>query len=127
MAKRPRINDSNDPLNKSDLVLTGLEQVSQSTSQQSNKSTTKPNPNSSSQNNDNLTSIESNKSNSQVANKLSLRKSTFQISEPVLERLEKVHLGLQLQFGKANAPYKEVIVEEALVINPSQTIHYNKF
>lgn len=44
-----------------------------------------------------------------------LRKSTFQISETVLLRLDQVHLTLQLELGKAIAPYKEVIVEEALV------------
>lgn len=44
-----------------------------------------------------------------------LRKSTFQISEAVLNQLDQLHLTLQLELGKANAPYKEVIVEEALV------------
>ena len=44
-----------------------------------------------------------------------LRKSTFQISETVLLQLDQVHLTLQLELGKAIAPYKEVIVEEALV------------
>lgn len=44
-----------------------------------------------------------------------LRKSTFQISEAVLHQLDQLHLTLQLELGKANAPYKEVIVEEALV------------
>jgi hypothetical protein len=38
-----------------------------------------------------------------------------QISEEVLHQLDKLHLTLQLELGKANAPYKEVIVEEALV------------
>nr|AZL96602.1 hypothetical protein [Anabaena sp. CCAP 1446/1C] len=47
--------------------------------------------------------------------KLKLRKSTFQISETVLNQLDQVHLTLQLELGKAIAPYKEVIVEEALV------------
>ena len=44
-----------------------------------------------------------------------LRKSTFQISETVLLQLDQVHLKMQLEWGKASAPYKEVIVEEALV------------
>jgi hypothetical protein len=47
--------------------------------------------------------------------KLKLRKSTFQISEAVLHQLDQLHLTLQLEMGKAHAPYKEVIVEEALV------------
>ena len=46
--------------------------------------------------------------------KIKLRKSTFQINEEVLNELDKLHLTLQLEMGKGNAPYKEVIVEEAL-------------
>ena len=42
------------------------------------------------------------------------RKSTFQINEEVLHLLDKLHLTLQLELGKTVAPYKEVIVEEAL-------------
>ena len=44
-----------------------------------------------------------------------LRKSTFQINSEVLSQLDRLHLTLQLEMGKSNAPYKEVIVEEALV------------
>ena len=44
-----------------------------------------------------------------------LRKSTFQISETVLLQLDQVHLKMQLEWGKASAPYREVIVEGALV------------
>jgi hypothetical protein len=63
------------------------------------------------------TNQQSDKSTSQQVNieKVSLRKSTFQISEDVLHQLDKLHLTLQLELGKAHAPYKEVIVEEALV------------
>jgi hypothetical protein len=32
-----------------------------------------------------------------------------------LQQLDKFHLQLQLELGKGSAPYKEVIVEEALV------------
>jgi hypothetical protein len=46
---------------------------------------------------------------------LNLRKSTFQISEAVLTKLDQLHLQLQLELGKANAPYKEAIVEFAIV------------
>jgi len=49
------------------------------------------------------------------AEAIKLRKSTFQISETVLHKLDQLHLTLQLELGKAKAPYKEVIVEEALV------------
>ncbi|MBW4558788.1 MAG: hypothetical protein KME59_23290 [Trichormus sp. ATA11-4-KO1] len=47
--------------------------------------------------------------------KATCRKSTFQIDSEVLHLLDKLHLTLQLELGKTNAPYKEVIVEEALV------------
>ena len=155
--KRARLNDSNDPLNLTDKVLAGFEEVSQSTSQQSKKLTT-PEPNNlttqkpsnltiqepnnlTTQEPNKLTSSESgspvsstheqivqpntstrksntqeaSKSNSQLVSKSSLRKSTFQISVEVLNQLEQLHLQLQLELGKANAPYKEVIVEEAIV------------
>ncbi|WP_197090207.1 hypothetical protein [Crocosphaera watsonii] len=39
---------------------------------------------------------------------------TFKIQESVVNRLDRLHLQLQLDLGKANAPYKEVIVEEAI-------------
>ncbi|MCU0533563.1 MAG: hypothetical protein MUD14_06675 [Hydrococcus sp. Prado102] len=156
MAKRrARLTDSNDPLNLTDKVLAGFEQVSQSTSQQANKlniqeddlsasqqtdkltsqsssATVKrsheadrpaqsPSPNPpladkpESQESIKLTSQEADNSTSQLVNKLNLRKSTFQISEAVLEKLDQLHLQLQLELGKANAPYKEAIVEFAIV------------
>lgn len=76
-----------------------------------------------------LTSPQDSKTKSRVANQIAsqlsskstsqqvskLRKSTFQISEYVLNRLEQLHLKLQLEMGKKDAPYKEVIVEEAIV------------
>jgi hypothetical protein len=156
MAKRrARLTDSNDPLNLTDKVLAGFEQVSQSTSQQANKlasqeddlsvsqqtnklasqpssATVKrspladlrsqsPSPNPpladkpESQESIKSTSQEADNSTSQLANKLNLRKSTFQISEAVLDSLDQLHLQLQLELGKANAPYKEEIVEFAIV------------
>lgn len=33
----------------------------------------------------------------------------------MLQQLDKFHLQLQLELGKGSAPYKEVIVKEALV------------
>nr|WP_322715956.1 hypothetical protein [Nostoc sp. ChiQUE02]MDZ8228811.1 hypothetical protein [Nostoc sp. ChiQUE02] len=80
-----------------------------STSQQNNTPIIQLNSNSTSQKANLLTSQQVN------LEKVSLRKSTFQISEEVLHQLDKLHLTLQLELGKANAPYKEVIVEEALV------------
>ncbi|MCC5661157.1 hypothetical protein LC608_30185 [Nostoc sp. XA010] len=185
--RRARLNDDNDPLSSTDKVLAGFEQISKSTSQQDEVSTSQeadnltnqPDEVSTSQEADKLTSqpdklLTSRKSDkstshqyevstsqeadkstrqqskseytfdastsqpdstpiiqpnsnstSEKANfltsqqvnveKVSLRKSTFQISEEVLHQLDKLHLTLQLELGKANAPYKEVIVEEALV------------
>jgi len=52
------------------------------------------------------------KQTSQQADKL--RKATFKLSQSILEQLDTFHLQLQLELGKANAPYKEVIVEEAI-------------
>jgi len=74
--------------------------ASKSTSQQVNQSINK------------LGSQDADKSTSQQADKL--QKATFKLSRSVLERLDTLHLQLQLQLGKANAPYKEVIVEEAI-------------
>lgn len=126
MVKRRARLEDNDPLSSTDRVLAGFEQMSKSASQQSNQSTSQeadvlagqPNtpdlassePETASQQSDKLTI-------QQVDNieKPKLRKSTFQISETVLLQLDQVHLTLQLELGKAIAPYKEVIVEEALV------------
>ena len=54
------------------------------------------------------------KTESQEVKKSAIRKSTFQLSEEVLKQLDRYHLQLQLELGKADAPYKEVIVEEAI-------------
>jgi hypothetical protein len=88
-----------------------------STSKEANKSTSQQSDKSASLQDELSTSKEANKSTSQQVNieKVSLRKSTFQISEDVLHQLDKLHLTLQLELGKAHAPYKEVIVEEAIV------------
>jgi hypothetical protein len=55
-----------------------------------------------------------NLSGSQEVDKPVIKKATFQLSEAVLQQLDTFHLQLQLELGKANAPYKEVIVEEAI-------------
>jgi hypothetical protein len=57
-------------------------------------------------------SQDASKSTSQQADKL--RKATFKLSQSILEQLDTFHLQLQIELGKANAPYKEVIVEEAI-------------
>lgn len=88
--KRARLTDDNDPLSQTDQVLAGFEQASQPETQKAKKST------------------------SQKVDKPIIRKATFQLNEALLERLDTYHLQLQLELGKANAPYKEVIVEEAI-------------
>ena len=91
------------------------QQDNKPTSQQDNKSSKRQVSFPTSHQNNKLASQLPNKSTSQTVNKPKLRKSTFQISEEVLNQLEQLHLGLQLELGKKDAPYKEVIVEEAIV------------
>ena len=61
-----------------------------------------------------ITTEKVNNLTSQEVRKSTIRKSTFQLSEEVLKQLDRYHLQLQLELGKADAPYKEVIVEEAI-------------
>ncbi len=125
MAKRrARLNDENDPLSSTDKVLAGFEQLSQSTTQQASKTTSQqvsqsnPQPDvklvSQPNDNDKLTSQPPSKPTTQPADKSAIRKATFQLNEVVLQQLDKFHLQLQLELGKGSAPYKEVIVEEAI-------------
>ena len=125
MAKRRvRLNDENDPLSSTDKVLAGFEQLSHSTSQQASKTTSQPVSQSTTQpdvklvnqpkDNDKLTSQPASKPTTQPADKSAIRKATFQLNEAVLQHLDKFHLQLQLELGKGSAPYKEVIVEEAI-------------
>ncbi|MBE9015138.1 hypothetical protein IQ272_03020 [Chroococcidiopsidales cyanobacterium LEGE 13417] len=90
------------PKTKADEYFDSVEvkSVDQSTSQEVNQQFNK----SGSQDADNPTSQQANK----------LRKATFKLSQSVLEQLDTFHLQLQLELGKANAPYKEAIVEEAI-------------
>ncbi len=107
MAKRrARLNEENDPLSTTDRVLAGFEQLSHSASQPDDKLTSQQVNKTTSQPDDKLTSQQDNKS--------VIRKATFQLSEAVLQQLDKFHLQLQLELGKGSAPYKEVIVEEAI-------------
>jgi hypothetical protein len=99
MAKRrARLTDENDPLSSTDEVLRGYEQASTSGGQEDNQPGTK----------------EVSKKTTQQADKFELRKSTFQLNKVLSEQLDTFHLELQLELGKAAAPYKEVIVEEAI-------------
>jgi hypothetical protein len=99
MAKRRvRLNDDNDPLSLTDQVLRGYEKASTGGNEEDNKSK----------------SQEVNTPTTQQVDKSELRKSTFQLNKAVSERLDTFHLELQLKLGKAAAPYKEVIVEEAI-------------
>jgi hypothetical protein len=109
-------------LSSTDKVLAGFEQLSHSTSQQVSKttrqqvsqSTTQPDVRSVSQPDDKSTSQQVSKPTTQQAEKSAIRKATFQLNEAVLQQLDKFHLQLQLELGKGSAPYKEVIVEEAI-------------
>ena len=113
--QRARLTDDNDPLNSTESVFASLEQASKSESQQvdntaiqqAEKSKSKQQPVKSTQQLDNLPT-------SQQVDKSTIRKSTFQLSEAVLTQLDRYHLQLQLDLGKADAPYKEIIVEEAI-------------
>ena len=66
------------------------------------------------------TAQQPNKSTSQPAKKLSgqklvkLKKATYQLDEVVLERLDRAYLQMNLDRGKQNTPYKEVLVETAI-------------
>lgn len=53
-----------------------------------------------------------NNSGSQQPKKL--KKATFQLNETLLKELDTFHLKLQLELGKENTPYKEVLVEAAI-------------
>lgn len=81
-----------------------VQPVDQSTSQQVKQPTSQLVSKSESQDAGNSTSQQVDK----------LKKATFKLSQSVLEQLDTFHLQLQLELGKANAPYKEVIVEEAI-------------
>jgi hypothetical protein len=124
MAKpRARLTDENDPLSSTDSVFASLEKASKSASQQVDNTIIEKATSPAIKQNaiaiateqgNNLTSQQSGKSGSQIDKKSTIRKSTFQLSEEVLKQLDRYHLQLQLELGKADAPYKEVIVEEAI-------------
>lgn len=63
---------------------------------------------------DKLTSQQSDKLTSQQASKPTIRKATFQVDAAILEALDRYHLQLQVEMGRRNAPYKEILVEEAI-------------
>jgi len=98
------------PKTKADDYFDAIEvkSVDKSTSQPVNQLASQPVKSS----NNKLGSQDAGKSTSQQADKL--QKATFKLSRSVLEQLDTLHLQLQLELGKANAPYKEVIVEEAI-------------
>ena len=124
MAKpRARLTDDNDPLSSTESVFASLEQVSKSASQQVDNTTIREVASPvleqetikiTAERVNKSTSQQSTKPESQEVKKSTIRKSTFQLSEEVLKQLDRFHLQLQLELGKADAPYKEVIVEEAI-------------
>jgi hypothetical protein len=58
--------------------------------------------------------VETDKLASQQVSKPTIRKATFQIDAAILEALDRYHLQLQIEMGRRNAPYKEILVEEAI-------------
>jgi len=136
--KRPRISD-NDPLNRTERVLQNfasterpIERIEsltlEVTCQQVDKLKEPSTPDDvdtlTSQRVDNLAGQQDDQTIERSEDKqtdevgppqrVELKKATFQIDKAVLDRLEKFVLTLQLELGKENAPYKEVIVEEAI-------------
>jgi hypothetical protein len=63
---------------------------------------------------DNSTSQQSDKLATQQVSKPIIRKATFQVDAAILEALDRYHLQLQIEMGRRNAPYKEILVEEAI-------------
>ena len=61
-----------------------------------------------------LTIPEPIKSASQQVSKPIIRKATFQVDAAILADLDRYHLQLQIEMGRRNAPYKEILVEEAI-------------
>jgi hypothetical protein len=51
---------------------------------------------------------------SQQVSKPIIRKATFQVDAAILADLDRYHLQLQIEMGRRNAPYKEILVEEAI-------------
>ena len=142
MSKRARILNNN-PLSQTDSVLDSFDQHTKSESQEVDSSTRAQPPLTDLSNTVKADSVEAalpakpshRKANkptsqpvnkpasqqahnleSQQADKPTLKKATFQLSESVLQQLDIFHLQLQLELGKANTPYKEVMVEEAILM-----------
>jgi hypothetical protein len=97
--QRARITDR-DPLTPTDGVLSGYEQASQLTSQQSK--------------NTEIQLADKSSPTSQQVEKSTTRKATYQIDDSILDALDRYHLQLQIDMGKRKAPYKEIVVEEAI-------------
>jgi hypothetical protein len=51
---------------------------------------------------------------SQQVSKPIIRKATFQVDAAILADLDRYHLQLQIEMGRRNAPFKEILVEEAI-------------
>lgn len=88
----------------------GSQQVDKLESQEVEKSTRQP----ANKPKEKLATQQADGSASQQVDKPVIKKATFQLNAAVLEELDRFHLRLQLEQGKANTPYKEVIVEEAI-------------
>ena len=60
------------------------------------------------------TSQQSDLLTSPQVSKPTIRKATFQVDAAILADLDRYHLQLQIEMGRRNAPYKEILVEEAI-------------
>lgn len=112
--QRARLTVDNDPLTRTDAVLAGLEKLSKSASQQVDKLTSEQDKKLTGQQVNKSASEEVEKLTSSPVEKATLKKATFQLKQEVLEELDRFHLQLQLELGKQNTPYKEIMVEEAI-------------
>ncbi|MGB5635556.1 MAG: hypothetical protein WBM86_22640 [Waterburya sp.] len=115
--KKARLNNANNPLNPTDSVLASFEQVSQLTSQPVNQSESQDSdsyPASNSHHFDKSASQPVIKSTKLPNQPSSLKKATFKIDSQILDSLDRYHLQLQIDLGKRNAPFKEIIVELAI-------------
>ena len=95
--KQARLNKSNNPLSPTETVLDSFEQISKSTAIVPEQSTS-----------------QQVKKPINEAKALKLRKATFKMDSEILDSLDRYHLQLQLDLGKRNTPFKEIIVELAV-------------
>ena len=117
-SKKARLGDRN-PLSATDSVFSGYEQAAQTNVPEISTAPvleppvkpepviipTPPEPESIKTDGQKVKKLES---------QISYRKTSLQLREDVVDALDNYHLGLQVQLGKKNAPFKETVIEEAI-------------